>query len=57
MEIHPNPRQDSYAALEQDRLSPKQWFFSHGDDYLRDGGELSLAPMVANGNDEDSRYK
>ena len=57
VEIDPELKQDLYAALDQDGISLKQWFLANACEYLRDRGQLTLDLTVADGNDEDRRYR
>ena len=57
VEIDPELKQELYAALDHDGISLKQWFLDNAGEYLRDRGQLSLDLMVADGNNEDRRYR
>ncbi|WP_133510358.1 hypothetical protein [Candidatus Thiosymbion oneisti] len=56
IEIDPEQKQALYAALDRDGSSLKQWFLERVDEYLRDGRQLSLRLMVADGDEDDRGY-
>jgi hypothetical protein len=57
IEIDPEQKQELYAALEQDGTSMKHWFLERVGEYLKDHGQLSLHLMVADGDEDDGRYR
>jgi len=57
IEIDPEQKKELYAALERDGTSLKQWFLERVGEYLQDRGQLSLHLMVADGDDDDRRYR
>lgn len=57
IEIDPEKKQELYAALEDDGANMKQWFLERVDAYLRNRGQLSLRLRVADGDDDDRRYR
>jgi hypothetical protein len=57
IEIDPEQKQELYAALEKDGTSMKHWFLERVGEYLQDRGQLSLPLIVAEGDEDDRRYR
>lgn len=57
IEIDPELKHELYAALKGDDVTLKQWFLARVEEYLRDRGQLSLRLMVADGDEDDRKYR